>query len=92
MVFDHLPFFPTEHGGWQYKLITGTGIAAKAKEKYYDIRDELKSGDYDFIVHAGDPDQEGELLVDIVLQSLHNHLPVKRYWSMIIQRKRRLKH
>ena len=79
--FDHLPFFLTEHGGWQYKLITGTGIAAKAKEKYYDIRDELKSGDYDFIVHAGDPDQEGELLVDIVLQSLHNHLPVKRYWS-----------
>lgn len=32
-------------------------------------------------MHAGDPDQEGELLVDIVLQSLHNHLPVKRYWS-----------
>lgn len=78
--WDNLPFFPKEHGGWQYKVITGNGPASKAKERFYDIRDELKSGDYDFIVHAGDPDQEGELLVDIVLRALHNHLPVKRYW------------
>ncbi len=30
------------------------------------------------IVHAGDPDEEGQLLVDLVLRHVGNHRPVKR--------------
>jgi len=46
-----------------------------------DIRKALKSGNYDFVIHAGDPDGEGQLLVDLVLQYAGNTLPVKRFWS-----------
>ena len=80
--WEHLPFHPEKNGGWAYKMITGTKPPASlAKGKYQKIKDAIKSGDYDFIVHAGDADQEGQLLVDIVLQSLKVTLPIKRYWS-----------
>lgn len=80
--FEHLPFHPEEHGGWKYKIITGTGPAAKAKDRYKTIGEAVTSGKYDFIIHAGDPDQEGQLLVDIVLRKgLKCKLPIKRYWS-----------
>lgn len=45
------------------------------------IKTAVKSGEYDFIIHAGDPDGEGELLVNLVLQYIGNSLPVKRFWS-----------
>ena len=32
------------------------------------------------IIHAGDPDREGQLLVDEVLEELHNKKPVWRLW------------
>lgn len=81
--WDNLPFDPAEHGGWQYKIIQEkkTGRFMTAKERYVAIRDELKTGKYDLIIHAGDPDQEGELLVNIVLHSMKNRLPVKRFWT-----------
>ena len=79
--WDNLPFFPEDYGGWKYKIITGTGPAALAKGRYEAIRDELKTGNYDFVIHGGDADQEGELLVRIVLNQLNCKLPVKRYWS-----------
>lgn len=73
--WENLPFFPEEHGGWKYKIIEG-------KEKlFHDIRKEIQSGNYDFIIHAGDPDQEGQLLVMLVLNECHNKLPVYRFWT-----------
>lgn len=79
--WSNLPFHPENYGGWQYKIISGNGPSSTAKQRFYDIRDEIKNGGYDFIIHAGDPDQEGELLVRIVLDELHCKLPVKRFWS-----------
>ncbi|MCS8001702.1 DNA topoisomerase III [Pseudomonas aeruginosa] len=32
------------------------------------------------VVNAGDPDREGQLLVDAVLEHFNNDKPVKRYW------------
>ena len=32
------------------------------------------------VVHAGDPDREGQLLVDEVLEHFRSRLPVKRFW------------
>lgn len=44
------------------------------------IRKAVNSGNYDFVIHAGDPDQEGELLINLVLNYVGNTLPVKRLW------------
>ena len=51
-----LPIRPENEGGWKYKIKKNT------KNIYLDIQKAIKSGKYDVIIHAGDPDQEGELL------------------------------
>ena len=81
--WENLPFHPEDHGGWQYKVIEEKKVGSypTAGERYAKIREALGSGEYDFVINAGDPDQEGELLIRIVLSALHNKLPVKRYWS-----------
>lgn len=73
--WDTLPFHPEDYGGFKYKIIT------KNKERFKTIKEELDSGDYNFVINAGDPEQEGELLIRIVLSALKNKLPIKRYWS-----------
>lgn len=73
--WENLPFFPEQYGGWQYKVIPG-------KEKMYkDIYAKIHSHSYDFIIHAGDPDQEGQLLCNLLLSEMKNTLPVKRFWT-----------
>ncbi len=82
--WDTLPIHPENYGGWNYKPIEEqkVGKFLTAKERYAAIKKELQDNHYDFIVNAGDPDQEGELLIRIVLDlALRNKLPVKRYWS-----------
>lgn len=81
--FDNLPFHPEEHGGWQYKVIQAkkTGNYQTPQEKYEHIKKELSSGKYDCVINAGDADQEGELLVRIVLKQLKCNLPILRFWS-----------
>ena len=81
--WEDLPIHPENHGGWQYKIIEEkkTGSFLTAKERYQKIKDELSSGHYDFIINAGDPDQEGELLIRIVLRHANNMLPIKRFWT-----------
>lgn len=81
--WDTLPIQPEDYGGWKYKVIEEkkTGSFLTAKERFHNIKDEYNSGKYDLIIHAGDPDQEGELLVRIVLLAIKNKLPVKRFWS-----------
>ena len=58
-----------------YKVIPGKNDLVSK------IRTAVKSGEYDFVIHAGDPDGEGELLVRLVLAYVGNKLPVKRFWS-----------
>ena len=81
--WDNLPFVPEEHGGWQYKVIQEkkTGSYMTSQDRYNEIKKEILSGKYDFIVNAGDPDQEGELLIRIVLAHIGNKLPVMRFWT-----------
>lgn len=61
----------------RYKVLSGRGQAIAVKQ----IKDAIASGNYDFIIHAGDPDQEGEILVRETLAYARNTLPVKRFWS-----------
>ena len=81
--WENLPFHPEDHGGWQYKIIKEKkeGKNLTAGERLSAIKKELRGGNYDFIINAGDPDQEGELLVRIVLEQLGNTIPVKRFWT-----------
>lgn len=81
--WSNLPFHPEDHGGWQYKVIAEKkeGKNLTASERLAQIKKELQSGAYDFVINAGDPDQEGELLVRLVLEYLKNRLPVKRFWT-----------
>lgn len=61
----------------RYKVLTGRNQSQNIKA----IKDAIRSGNYDFIIHAGDPDQEGEILVRETLDYVGNTLPVKRFWS-----------
>lgn len=81
--WDTLPFFPEDYGGWKYRIINQKKKSnfSTPAERYALIKNEIKSGNYDFIIHAGDPDQEGELLVNLVLEQMNNKLPVKRFWT-----------
>ncbi|MBP3784562.1 MAG: topoisomerase C-terminal repeat-containing protein [Butyrivibrio sp.] len=81
--WEQLPIYPDELGGWKYKVIQEKKVGSflTAKERFDAIRKELSSGSYDFVINAGDPDQEGQLLVRIVLSGAKNTLPIKRYWS-----------
>lgn len=58
-----------------YRVIEGK------EELYKKIKTAVESGKYDRIIHAGDPDQEGELLVRLPLMHMKNTLPVDRFWS-----------
>ena len=70
-----LPINPKYEGGWEYK------IKSDSRDTFNEIKKAIHSGTYDVIIHAGDPDQEGELLVRLVLQKAGNKLPVLRFWS-----------
>lgn len=92
--WENLPFHPEDHGGWQYKLCPDTGTSGKymtTQERFEKIKEEIRSGNYDFVIHAGDPDQEGELLVRLVLEYVNNKLPVKRFWTNDLTEKHILK-
>lgn len=81
--WDTIPFHPENYDGFKYKVIKREkhGNFDTPEEKYNKIKSELLSGSYDCVINAGDPDQEGELLIRIVLANLKNPLPIKRFWS-----------
>lgn len=83
--WDTLPIFPEEHGGWKYKIIDEKKKSEKymtAKERYEKIQNALHSIRIDFIINAGDPDAEGELLIRSVLSHMKvKGLPIKRFWT-----------
>lgn len=56
-------------------------IPSDKKGMYNQIKEKIKHGGFDFIVNAGDPDPEGQLLIDETLIHIGNTLPVKRFWS-----------
>ena len=62
-----LPIIPSE---WRMN------VASRTKDLYQTIKKFV--GQATLIVHAGDPDREGQLLVDEVLEQLGNREPVKR--------------
>ena len=64
---EDLPIVPAE---WQ--LV----VASSAARQFRIVKDLIARADE--IVHAGDPDREGQLLIDEVLDFVGNEKPVKR--------------
>ena len=64
---DDLPIVPFQ---WKLK------IKSDAKKQFNVVKSLIKKADE--IIHAGDPDREGQLLVDEVLEFVGNKKPVKR--------------
>ena len=60
------------------------GKKIKNREIYNNIKNLLKKAD--FVVHVGDPDREGQLLVDEVLESCGNKLPTMRLFVNAMDR------
>lgn len=81
--WDTLPILPGNYGGWQYKLIKEkkSGNYLTSQERFKRIKEEYESEDYDIIIHAGDPDREGEFLVWLLLRVLKVNTPVMRFWT-----------
>lgn len=64
-----LPFFPEKY---EYKLMKDCGTRFKT------IKSLLNKSDIDEVIHCGDPDREGQILVDIVLKEANCKKPVTR--------------
>ena len=85
--WDLLPITSKTFHGFHYKINQdppeqpGGRKFQTTRERYERIEEAINSGRYDFIIHIGDPDREGQLLVDLVLEQIGNALPVFRYWQ-----------
>ena len=65
----NLPFFPTTY---EYKISRGN------TKTYNTIKKLLKKKEVDEVIHCGDADREGQIIVDLVLENLENTKPVTR--------------
>ena len=76
--WDTLPINPEDYGGFQYEVIKEKkqGNFMTSQERFDQIKEKIYSGKYDYVINAGDPDQEGELLIRIVLSQMNNKLPI----------------
>lgn len=74
---ENYPWFPKEY---EYKITDDMSYKRTKSQIFQDIKKAVNSGKYDFIIHAGDPDQEGELLIRETLSAIHTDLPVMRLW------------
>ena len=70
---DNLPFIPQRY--W-YKLKEEKGI----KEQFCKIKALADREDTDLLVNAGDADNEGSYLVDLIIEATAAQKPVKRLW------------
>lgn len=66
---ENLPFFPKKY---EYS------IRDDAKKRFNTIKKLVKDPAVDMIYHCGDPDREGQILVDLVLRECGNTKPVMR--------------
>lgn len=70
-ILNDLPYFPKE---FQYKVKNDLGI----KARYDLIKELIKRLDVIEIVNAGDPDREGETLINIVVYRIFDELQLKK--------------
>lgn len=69
----NLPFVPKD---FLYKLRNDETI----KKQYKVLEDLVNRKDIEEIIHCGDADREGQLIVDNILQKIGTSKPIKRLW------------
>ena len=73
---DDLPYLPKEY---KYKVKDDLGI----KARYKLIKELIKRNDVNEIINAGDPDREGETLINIVIYKIFDELKINKKISRI---------
>ena len=68
-----LPFFPKE---FEFELKNDLGI----KKQYKILKNLINSKEVDEIVNAGDADREGQIIVDIIIDTIKTNKKIKRLW------------
>ena len=68
-----LPFFPKE---FEFELKNDSGI----KKQYKILKNLINSKEVDEIVNAGDADREGQIIVDIIIDTIKANKKIKRLW------------
>lgn len=69
----HLPFVPSK---FLYKLKNDEGI----KKQFELLKDLINRSDVKEIVHCGDADREGQLIIDNIIKEIVTNKSVKRLW------------
>lgn len=70
--WDMLPIIPDK---FQYK------VSSSKTNLYKRIRDKIKTGNYDYLINACDPDREGEHIFRSFIEVVGCNLPCKRFWT-----------
>ena len=68
-----LPFFPEE---FEFELKNDLGI----KKQYKILKNLINSKEVDEVVNAGDADREGQIIVDIIVDTIKTNKKIKRLW------------
>ena len=68
-----LPFFPEK---FEFDLKNDLGI----KKQYKILNNLINSNEVDEIVNAGDADREGQIIVDIIIDTIKTNKKIKRLW------------
>lgn len=75
---DTLPFYPEE---FRFDLKKKDGKYDSGVKKQFEvIKSLLNREDVSEVVHAGDSDREGELIIRLILEKAKNYKQVKRLW------------
>lgn len=70
------PVAPRKEGGTK----ESNDWARQVNEHFHGVERLIRDGKVTEIVHAGDPDREGQLIVDEILDYVGNKKPVRRLW------------
>ena len=68
-----LPFFPEK---FEFDLKNDSGI----KKQYKILKNLINSKEVDEVVNAGDADREGQIIVDIIIDTIKTNKKIKRLW------------
>jgi len=77
---DELPFRPNPFRFHLKEEDKGKKGYISNKQRFEIIRSFIQSDEVDMIIHCGDKDREGEILIRIILGMAHNKKPVMRPW------------
>lgn len=77
---EQLPFFPSRYEFTLKKDIRTKKVDSGVKKQFQLIKKLIQDKQTDAIIHCGDSDREGEIIVRIILDEAGNKKPVYRLW------------